>query len=70
MAEARTSPERLTCPACHAREVDPLFLNHDPEDGEYYCTKCTYVAKDAAEVKAFFNAFAAHRHGIKRCEGL
>ncbi len=68
MADVHPAPERLTCPACYAREVDPIFLNHDPEDGEYYCTKCSYVAKDAESVGAFFDAFVFHRHGILRRE--
>lgn len=68
MSSSRPAHVPLTCPACFAREVDPVFLNRDPEDGEWYCTKCTYVAADADEVRAFFDAFVRMRHGIVRCE--
>lgn len=67
MADPRPSAP-LTCPACFARETDPIFLNRDPEDGEYYCTKCVYVAPDADAVRAFFNDLVRHKHGIDRSE--
>lgn len=69
MADACPTNAPLTCPSCFAREVDPVFLNRDPEDGEYYCTKCSYVAKDADAVREFFDDFVRHRHGIVRREG-
>jgi hypothetical protein len=65
MADSRPA---LTCPACFAREVDPVFLHRDRETGEYYCTKCTYIAADAKTVGRFFDDFVKHRHGIERRE--
>lgn len=56
MADFRPSSfnPMLSCPACFAREIDPIFLRHDDRTGEYYCLKCTYVAPDEATVHAFY----------------
>ncbi len=55
----------LICPACFAREIDPVFLNFDPEDGgEYYCIHCSYTAKSRESVEAFLRDHIRHRHGI------
>lgn len=67
MAETRPA-HPLICPSCYAREIDPIFLHQDPEDGTYYCTKCTYVATDRAAVKAFLDDLMRHKHGIARDE--
>lgn len=60
------SPEKpLICPACFAREIDPVFLHFDPEDGgELYCQHCGYTAKSREQVLAFHRDFIRHRHGI------
>jgi len=58
----------LTCPACFAREIDPVFLKTDPEDGELYCTQCTYTAPDAATVRRFFDTFVHLKFGVVRAE--
>ena len=68
MADARPAPAFLTCPACFARELDPIPLHRDREDGSYYCTKCNYTAATAEEVAAFHDDFIFHRHGIRRRE--
>lgn len=60
----------MICPACFARDVEPIPLHRDREDGEYYCTKCTYVAADKETVRAFFPDFIRHRYGIERYEPL
>lgn len=61
------SSPKLTCPACFAREIDPVFLRHDPEEGgEYYCQHCGYTAKTRGEVENFLNVFVLLRHGIDR----
>jgi transcription initiation factor TFIIIB Brf1 subunit/transcription initiation factor TFIIB len=52
------------CPACFCKEVDPVPLHRDRETGELYCTKCNYVAKDAAVTQQFLEDFIRHRHGI------
>jgi len=57
----------LICPACFAREIDPVFLLFDPDDGgEYYCQHCGYTAKTREVVREFHNDFIRHRHGIER----
>lgn len=62
-----TSEKRLICPACFAREIDPVFLHFDPEEGgEYYCQHCGYTAKTREAVLSFHNDFIRHRHGIVR----
>jgi hypothetical protein len=68
MAETRPAPAFLSCPACFARELDPIPLHRDREDGSYYCTKCSYIAATADEVAAFSDDFIRHRHGIRRQE--
>lgn len=60
----------IPCPACFAREVDPIPLHKDRTNGQLYCTKCTYVAQDAEQVRSFYHAFIRHRYGIERYEGL
>lgn len=55
----------LICPACFAREIDPVMLNFDPDDGgEYYCTHCGYTAKSREQVNEFLLEFQRLRHGI------
>ena len=59
-------PEKpMICPACFAREIDPVFLHFDPEDGgEFYCQQCGYTAKTPDQVLTFQRDFIRHRHGI------
>lgn len=66
MAHVRSdSPNTaLTCPACFAREIDPIFLRYDQQDAEYYCLKCTYFASDQATVYAFYTAIRKLRYRI------
>ena len=55
------------CPACFAREIDPVFLHFDPEDGgEFYCQQCGYSAKTGAEVEEFFDEIIWRRYRIRR----
>ena len=55
----------LICPACFAREIDPVMLHFDPDDGgELYCQHCGYTAPDRDTVTAFFRDFLGHRHGV------
>lgn len=60
----------IPCPACFARDVDPIPMHRDRETKELYCTKCTYVAKDKEQVRAFYHAFVQHRYGIDRYEPI
>ncbi len=57
-------PKPLICPACFAREIDPVFLHFDPEErGEYYCPHCGYVAASAQAVRDFLDDLARHKYG-------
>jgi len=59
--------KKLICPVCFAKEIDPIFLRFDPEDGgEFYCQECGYTAKTREEVLEFHDDYIRHRHGIKR----
>lgn len=56
----------LICPACFAREIDPVFLHFDAEDGgEFYCQHCGYTAKTREQALAFLHDFVAHRHPFR-----
>lgn len=54
----------LICPACFAREIDPVFLHFDDEEGEFYCQHCGYTVTSAQEAQEFLEAFIRFRHGI------
>jgi hypothetical protein len=56
----------LICPACFAREIEPLFLRKDPENGEYYCQSCAYVAPDKQEVVTFLQEVVWRKYRIRR----
>ncbi len=65
MPANQTPSKPLICPACFAREIDPVFLHFDPEDGgEFYCQHCGYTAKTRGEVAAFHRAFIRHRYRL------
>ncbi|HAT11441.1 MAG TPA: hypothetical protein DCS97_12805 [Planctomycetes bacterium] len=67
MAGDQPPAKPLICPACFAREIDPVFLHHDPEDGgEWYCIHCSYTARSADEVRAFLDGWVRMRHGVDR----
>lgn len=57
---------KLICPACFARDIDPVFLRRDPENGEYYSIFCAYTAPDKPAVVAFMHNLVQHKYGIDR----
>lgn len=66
MSEPKASPPSsrpLTCPACFAKDIDPVILQHDSRHHEYYCTKCTYsgTAQDALD---FLRVLQAKRYRV------
>lgn len=61
MAETEKKLKPLLCPACFAKEIEPVFLHFDPEDQEYYCIKCCYFAKDRKMVDLFMDDFVRHK---------
>jgi hypothetical protein len=48
----RTAGKFVTeaCPNCMLKEIDPIFLHHDPSKDEFYCLKCGYTG-DKREVR-------------------
>ncbi|MDQ8199425.1 hypothetical protein QEH56_14760 [Pelagicoccus enzymogenes] len=52
----------ITCPACFAKEIDPVFLRRDPTNSELYCLKCSYTAASDSVVKEFFDSLKKHRY--------
>lgn len=68
MADHPKNSRMLICPACFAREIDPVPLHRDRETSEHYCTKCTYVATDAAALARAIDDHIRNRHGIDRHE--
>lgn len=51
----------LRCPSCFARDVDVVFLVHDPRRDEYYCNQCTFSGS-AEEVEARFATYLDQRY--------
>ncbi len=68
MSDDLPSDAKLICPACFARDVDPVMLRRDPDNGEYYCIFCSYVASDKAAVVSFMQDLVKHKYGIVRKE--
>lgn len=66
MSDDLPPDHKLICPACFAREIEPLFLRKDPENGEYYCQGCVYVAADKQEVVDFMQNFIWQKYRIQR----
>lgn len=64
MATNNTTAKPLICPACFAREIDPVMLHFDEEESEYYCQHCGYTAPSAQVVQTFIESFILCRHGI------
>lgn len=52
MPDDRTPVKRYVCPGCFAREID-YPLNHDPDDGEYYCRRCCWAGTEERVLKAY-----------------
>ena len=66
MPDDLPSDAKLICPACFARDVDPVMLRRDPDNGEYYCIFCSYVAEDKPAVVSFMKDLVQHKYGIDR----
>ena len=64
MSETISSvPRYLTCPACFAKDIDPVILHFDEHHREYYCMKCTYTGTKA-EVFEFYHQLQAKRYRV------
>lgn len=66
MPDNLPSDQKLICPACFARDIDPIMLRRDPDNGEYYCIFCSYVAADKPAVVRFMQDLVKHKYGIDR----
>jgi hypothetical protein len=53
----------IICPACFARDIDPIRLHFDARDGEYYCVKCCYHGTED-QARAFLRSLQQQRYGI------
>ncbi len=51
------------CPACFAKEIDPIMLHYDEQDREYYCVHCCYSGT-REEVEAFGRDHLRHKYGV------
>lgn len=49
------------CPLCFARDVDVVFLRHDPAREEYYCLQCAY-AGSPDEVERLLQTYRETRY--------